>query len=80
METEAGKAIRVQYVGPGEYWDAGPVEQPYQLDLLRIDPLAPRKVRCRHGLEPEVIVRIPTISHFTRHVLKPGIRGKDAVI
>src|SRR5690242_21866886 len=80
METEPRKAIRVQHVGPGEDRDAGSVEQSYQLDLLRIDSLAPRKIRCRHGLEPEVIPRIPTVSHFTRHVLEPGIRGKDAVI
>src|SRR3989449_7284805 len=56
------------------------MEQPYQLDLLRVDPLSPRKIRRRHGLEPEVVPRIPTISRRTRHVLEPGIRGEDAVI
>src|SRR2546425_6836583 len=56
------------------------MEQPYQLDLLRVDPLGPCKIRRRHGLEPEVLPRIPTISRRTRHVLEPGIRGEDAVI
>ena len=56
------------------------MEQPYQLDLLRVDPLRPRKIRRCHGLEPEVLPRIPTISRRTRHVLEPGIRGEDAVI
>src|SRR5207244_10536886 len=76
----ARKAIRVQHVGPGQNWHAGSMEQPYQLDLLRVDPLRPRKIRRCHGLEPEVVPRMPAISRLTRHVLEPGIRGEDAVI
>src|SRR5712691_2249386 len=56
------------------------MEQPYQLDLLCVDPLSPRKIRRRDRLQPEVVPRIPTISRRTRHVLEPGIRGEDAVI